>query len=86
MLIAQCQVDGLAEEHQTPGLLGHQLNPTAFFIVLCEGCLPAQKRPSAVQMVPATHNMLHNMWTKVQYHLDISCATRGAQAEICVGR
>jgi len=31
MLITQCLVDGLAEEHQLPGILGHQLNPTALF-------------------------------------------------------
>jgi len=30
-LIAQCLADGLAEEHQLPGLLGHQINPSAFF-------------------------------------------------------
>lgn len=30
MLITQYLVDGLAEEHQLPGLLGHQLNPTVF--------------------------------------------------------
>jgi len=32
MLITQCLADGLAKEHQLPGLLCHQLNTTAFFL------------------------------------------------------
>lgn len=89
-LIAQCLADGLVEEQQLPGLLGHQINPTAFFSYsVMWKCLPAQKRPSACTSDTAatvTHNMLWNMWTQVQYYPDICCVTRSTQDEICLGR
>jgi hypothetical protein len=84
----------LAEKHQLPGLLGHQLIPTGFLSYSYVKNVYQVKNDNLQQFKACTrdtgstasHNMLKNMWTEVQYHLDICCAARGACTEIYLGR
>jgi hypothetical protein len=83
--------DGSVEMDQSLGILVRQIKPHCFLLWFYVKHIFYQFKINDLQhhkarikdaVATVTPNMLQAMWNKVEYQLDICCATKGAHIEV----